>query len=399
MRSLRCVLAVCAALMVTGCGITGATGGARDRRGTAGELVVRRGDFTRRFLLTGELVAVRSEEILVPKVPRAQTSIRWIEANGARVTKGQRVVEFDNSTFLRELAEKRLSLRTAETDLDQGRAGGAGTMAEAEFRLDRETLAYRKAKADADVPEVLLPRREYEERQLALERARVALEKARESFEAAREVTTQDVVQRRIAADKVRRDIAGASAAIEALTVRAPLDGVLLVAEDWSGRQLQVGDSVWVGMTVLRIPDLREMRVEAELSDVDDGKIAVGMRARCTLDAYPDVPFTAVVSEIAPVAVEPEQSPLRRIFRVSLALEASDVRRMRPGMSVKAEIVTESRRGVLLAPRAALLEGTPPARALLAGGGEREVRIGPCSASECVVEGGLAENERLRARG
>jgi hypothetical protein len=68
-------------------------------------------------------------------------------------------------------------------------------------------------------------------------------------------------------------------------------------------------------------------------------------------------------------------------------------------MSAKVEVEVLRRAGVLLAPRAALDRGASPARALLEGGGEAEVRLGPCNAQECVVEGGLAEGTRLRNRG
>jgi len=41
----------------------------------------------------------------------------------------------------------------------------------------------------------------------------------------------------------------------------------------------------------MRIPDLSTMKVVARLSDVDDGRIAAGDRAVCTLDTYPELTF------------------------------------------------------------------------------------------------------------
>ena len=64
------------------------------------------------------------------------------------------------------------------------------------------------------------------------------------------------------------------------------------------GRKYQVGDNVWVGLAVMRIPDLNAMKVVAKLSDVDDGRIARGMRANCTLDIDPDRTFAGTVTEI-----------------------------------------------------------------------------------------------------
>jgi multidrug efflux pump subunit AcrA (membrane-fusion protein) len=84
------------------------------------------------------------------------------------------------------------------------------------------------------------------------------------------------------------------------------------------------------------------------------------------------------------------------------------VKKMRPGMSVRVEVFGTEVRGALLAPRAAIdFTGKRP-RVTVAGGaggalgGEtaaREIRLGPCDASFCVVEEGLAEGARLRTRG
>jgi len=64
-------------------------------------------------------------------------------------------------------------------------------------------------------------------------------------------------------------------------------------------------------------------------------------------------------------------------------------------MSVKVEVETSSLPDALLAPRGGLDLSAEPPVAHLAGGGEREVRIGSCNALECVVEDGLVEGDRL----
>jgi multidrug efflux pump subunit AcrA (membrane-fusion protein) len=172
---------------------------------------------------------------------------------------------------------------------------------------------------------------------------------------------------------------------------------VFVVEENrWEGgRKLQEGDMVYVGMTVARLPDLSSMRVRAVLSDVDDGLVRPGMTATCSLDAYPDRAYPCRVTAVAPVARESDRSSLLRAFEVGLDLGAGEPGRMRPGMSVKVEVETAAAGGVLLAPRAALEPTAAGARARLAGGGWREVTLGPCDAWQCAVEEGLEEGDRL----
>ena len=51
---------------------------------------------------------------------------------------------------------------------------------------------------------------------------------------------------------------------------------------------------------------------------------------------------------------------------------------------------------VLLAPRAALGFSGEKVLARLADGTTTEVQVGPCNPLECVVTGGLKENQRLK---
>jgi hypothetical protein len=146
------------------------------------------------------------------------------------------------------------------------------------------------------------------------------------------------------------------------------------------GRKFDVGDSVWVGIEIGSMPRLDQMRVHATLSDVDDGRISVGMPVRCTLDAHPDLEVPGQITEVTTVAREPHGQSRRRVFDVTVSLARSIPDTMLPGMSVRIEVALEETKDALLVPRAALdLSGETP-RARLAGGRWKEISIGPCSA-------------------
>lgn len=364
--------------------------------GPAEDLLVRRGTLTKELVLTGELRAVHAENIVVPRTPSWQVQIRWMEEDGAEVTAGQKIVEFDNSEFAGTLEENKLALAKAETELLQQQAQNAAQEAEKLFQIDQRRGELEKAKLDGNVPQELLSLRDYQDRQLALERAQAAFEKAQEDLEAFRKGTREDLAIRHIAREKASREIRLAEQAIRALTLYAPRDGIFITTElPWEGRKLQEGDTVWAGLTVARIPDLSVMEVEASLSDVDDGKVEIGMPAACTLDAYPELEFPGIVAEVTPIAQETSPRSLRRALRVTVALERSDPERMRPGMAVRVIVRTQHIPDALLAPRVSLiLEGNPP-RAVLEDGSLVDVQLGPCNALECVIEKGLSNGTRL----
>ena len=365
-----------------------------------GDLTVHRGRFEDRFLLTGQLIAVNADNLVVPRIPNWQTTIRWLEAEGAVVKTGARVVEFDTASFAQDLGEKRLAWDQAQSDLDQSEADRVGQRAEREWDVAQKTIAVEKAKIAAATPPEFVRGKDYQDSQLALAQATTELDKAREDLSSFEESSAETVRQKRIAVEKARRELDASEQAMDGMILKAPRDGILVVADHpWQGRKIQVGDSVWVGLPVVSLPDLGAMEVEAKLSDVDDGRIAPGLPVVCVLDAYPERTYPGRIAEITPVAQEAAGRSLRRAYNVRVTLSTPDVERMRPGMSVKVEVRPVPCEDVLLAPRAGLdLAGKQP-RARLASGETVDVTLGACARELCVIEGGIADGARLRAGG
>ena len=394
----RAAAALLAAGLVLGCGGTQA-----ERVGLSGatpELVARRGEFVQRKLITGALKAVRSEVVTVPRNPTWQIQIRWLADDGASVSAGQPVVELDNSTMVSQLDDALLAELQAYDNLAQKEAELAGQLSDNRFQLHQKSVEFDKAAMEAEVPAEILGAREYQEKQLALERARAAHENARAELESLESTAEIEVEILRIALNKATREVEAAERAIDILVLRAPREGIFAISENFQeGRRFQIGDTAWVGIDVGRIPDLTEMEIEAFLDDVDDGQIKVGDEASCWLDAYPDEGYGCTVLEMSPIAQEATRRSLRRRFRVLLSLERTDTDRMRPGMSVKVAVVPLRQSEVVLAPRLALDPMTEPPRAFLRNGDAVDVQLGACNAADCVIEQGLEDGTRLgRAR-
>ena len=234
-----------------------------------------------------------------------------------------------------------------------------------------------------------------------LARARVAAEKAEEDWNAAKESSEAEIEVLAIQVEIARREITASTRAIEALEIKAPADGILVVEEEQrEARKLQVGDTVRRGQTVLRIPGLDRMMVRAWLSDVDDGTIVPGLQVLCTLDAFPDTVYEGVISAISPIAVPMRWQSDRRAFKVTIPLDRANPEVMRPGMSVRAEVILPPLDDVWLAPRRTLeLPEETVGSLQLASGGTVSVAVLACNDDLCAVEGdGLVEGLSLASR-
>lgn len=388
------------AVAAAGCSVGRAGPPAAPESGPETDPVVRRGTFATRFLLTGELEASSAAVLTVPPMPNWQTTIRWLETEGAEVKAGQKVVEFDTAAFASDYGEKLLARDQAKSALEQAEATAASQRADKEFAVEQKSIAVKKARIDASVPQGFVKAKEWQDYQIALDRAKTDLAKAEEDLKTQRAAGEESVRQAKITLDKARRELAASRQALDGMVLTAPRSGILVIADHpWEQRKLQVGDNVWVGLPVARIPDLDTMGVTAKLSDVDDGRITTGEPVVCTLDAYPDRTYAGRIADIMPVAQQEGNRSLRRAYTVRIRLDRSDPARMRPGMSVKVEVDGPPRPDVLLAPRSGLDLAANPPRARLASGTTVPVTLGPCNDTSCVVLDGLREGDRLEVSG
>jgi len=358
---------------------------------------IRRGDFRGWVPLTGEIAAVDRTPVHVPPAPEYEITLRWIIEDGATVREGDRVAELDTSQIAGQLSDKEAALQAALNELASKQADVAGKIAERELALEQARVALERTEIEGSVPRDLLSRREYERRQLALEQARVAHAKAEAELEGYRESSRAELDVLRVDLETARREVRDAERAIEAMVLRAPRDGIAVVAENFrEDRKFQEGDTAWVGAELLAIPDLTDMMVEAVLSDVDDGKIAPGMPAVCVLDTYPERRIPGVIRTISPVAHSRGYRSMQRQFSVRVDLAESDPGTMLPGMSARVAVETERRQDVLLVPRAALRFGDGGVAVALAVGGTEPVSLGPCNPFECVMLDGPPVGTSLR---
>ena len=347
---------------------------------------VEAGAVSERVLLTGALHPVNAAVVFVPTTEQGSLGIRWLVDDGTVVKAGDRVAELDSSPFSASLTDMHSQLRGWESQYTLQQRANDLTLASKRFELRRAEIERDKAALRAGIPAELQLGRAAQESQLSLQRADMRLATTRKEVAAATEQSALDAKIQLIVRDKVRRSIAYAEESISQLVVRAPRDGVVVVATT-DARKLRVGEQVRAGAPLVSMPDLdTPMEVVAELSDVDDGRIEPHQTGACTLDAYPGDPIVCTVKTIAAIAHTTRgKDSLRRTFEVTLSLAHVDPARLRPGMAFEVELHRPPVHA-LVVPRAAVFAGH---HVILASGEVRVVELGPCDAQRCAVTRGL----------
>jgi multidrug efflux pump subunit AcrA (membrane-fusion protein) len=124
------------------------------------------------------------------------------------------------------------------------------------------------------------------------------------------------------------------------------------------------------------------------------------MHADCILDAYPGKIWKGTVAQVSPVARSEGREATRRFFDVAITLDAAAPDIMRPGMSMRVEVIRRRAEGVLIVPRIAL-HGRFPGKAevQLTGGQLTPVDVEWCTELACVLRGGVLEGALLQSHG
>jgi multidrug efflux pump subunit AcrA (membrane-fusion protein) len=385
------------ALIASGCGrAQGPSPGTTEERSG---LLVKRGALEDRMVLTGDVEAISSENLVVPRTPTWMISVRWLVEDGTTVKKGDRLVEFDSSALAGTLEDKRLAVVRAEGELASELARTAATVAEKQMEVDRKRAELDKATVEANVAPDLYPRRLHQEKQMALSRAQDALEKAEEDLAAQRRAARLDGTVKAVAKTRAERELEILNSMLDELTLRAPRDGLVQIAINRrEGRKFLIGDQAFPGMPVVSMPALGAMQVRARLPDVDDGAVKAGMRADCVLDAYPGKAWPGTVRQVSPIARAEGRDATRRFFDVTVALDQAAPDSMRPGMSMRVEVVRRRVEGVLIVPRAGVRTAEGKSRVRLAGGADQPIELEWCTELACVVRAGVLEGTTVLAQ-
>jgi HlyD family secretion protein len=391
----RPVLAWVVALALLGAGVLGIA--LRPSSAEVGTpLPVKRADLVLGAEVDGELVAVRSTLIGVPPVSETSFKISFLAPEGAVVKKGQPILGFDTETLVRLLAEKRAELDEATKKVEQK---------ELDLRLKRLDLEQRTAVARAELTKAALKADAPPVAVSMIELKLAQLDQAGREGDlanlAAERRVTETIAGAELASLRQQREraqgrVKALEAAVEAMTVRAPQDGIVVFETSWNDQKKKIGDSVWYGEKVLSLPDLAEMKGEGFVDEADGGPVAEGQPATVKLEARPDFDLAGRVKRIArTVRTRSWRTPVKS-YRVEIALAKTDSSFMRPAMRFRGEIETGRIPGLLLVPREAVFlraDGPVAWRKTRLGWRETRLKLGRSNRSQVEVLSGLADGD------
>lgn len=316
---------------------------------------VHREDLVTTVEVEGELAAVRAIEIGAPPIRNVwDYKISFLAAESKPVKKGEPVIGFDTQQLLKSLEEKTAELAEATKQIERREIDLAIQVRDLELLLAEAEARLSKALLKNDVPEGLMGRIETMQARLELRDAEKEAANLRAKLTATRATGEADLRSLRSRRDRASGRVDELKDAIDRMTVKAPLDGVVIYKTGWDNKK-KVGDSTWVGEKVLELPDLTEMKAKGQVDEADAGRVAVGQKVTLRLESRPDLDFTGVVRAIGRSVLRKSRRIATKVYRIEVALDRTDPVVMRPAMRFRGDIETGRHASLLVAPREAIL--------------------------------------------
>lgn len=221
--------------------------------------------------------------------------------------------------------------------------------------LDRREI---DAQVDAAVAAVNVARASLDAAEAGLQNANQEVERARNLFEkGAMPKQRLDAADTQWRAAQAQRDlgkanVAQAQAALRRAkeiqsdtTLRAPVAGVVVERNFDAGNLVSPGND----KPVVAVADLRTLKLEAGVSELDAGRLKVGTLVRVILPAKPGEVYEGKL-----VALAPEVDPKNRHFRIDIRVD-NKTQGLLSGMYATARIVVARGEG-LIVPREAVFD-------------------------------------------
>lgn len=230
---------------------------------------------------------------------------------GTYVPKDGIVAALDDSVYRNNLSQAELSLGQAELD------------------AEKSELALQRALKDAEDTKVLLAGKAVSPEKLTL------AEEAARNAQIARDASLLRVRQARLAADRARQELRGA-------TIRAPFPGTVL--KTYAGP----GDLLGSNGPVALFGDLSRLRLRAEIDEYDIGRILPGQAVTISGDSVGDTPLRSSVESVSPIAEIVNNISIFTVWAVVPNSEGT----LRPGMSADFSILIRSDKGLVVPSKA-----------------------------------------------
>ncbi|NOX89182.1 MAG: HlyD family efflux transporter periplasmic adaptor subunit [Calditrichaeota bacterium] len=306
---------------------------------------------------SGVLESIDAQAVSTPRRWNVEYRIISLIPEGSFVKPGDTLVVFDPNPILDKLQEATAKLNLSLQKLKQTREENA-------LNLDEKIQAIDQLKMQYEIDSTRLANARFESetmRQdlaLELEKSKLQIQRAFKNLSAQKIINQTKERLILVEIQQAQINLQRIQTMLKEMQLIATQSGVVIYRHyRRKSRTVREGETVYPGQMILKIANLNRMKALLQINEVDRQLVKTGQQARVVIDAYPDTTFRGRVESISKIAGFISDGGTVKAYGLDIFLDGAENFRLKPGLSVRAEIIVDTLRHAYRVPIWCLKQG------------------------------------------
>jgi len=293
---------------------------------------------------SGQLEAEKSENVVVPaelasrNVGIYEIKISDLIVEGSVVDSGQFIATLDHKVIEEVLTKAKEEMELSSVALQDAKMDSSLTLSNFRDQLINST-------SDVEERKIIVAESAYEspsvikKAEMDLEKVVRKLEQDKKGFELKERQAKSKVDRAALDLQQKQKKIDDLLKLSDALTIKAPKQGMVIYAKDRMGSKIQVGTSVSTWNPIIAtLPDMTKLISKTYVNEIDISKIKIGQKVTLSIDAFPEKELKGEVISVANIG-QPMPKSDAKVFEVKIRVFGFDPL-LKPAMTTSNTIVT-----------------------------------------------------------
>jgi len=354
----------------------------------------------------GTIEAVNNVIIAAPRIYISNfLTVAHLVEDGSNVKKGDIVCILDAPELIANFESVKTDLENMEADMKKLEADNSMQLSLLEAQV--ETNKAQMAISTLDSIEIkFAPQVKKRLLELEFEKANVEKKKLQKKFDAQKRIDIAELTQMNSRIMMLKNRIQVLQDQINSLKIIAPCDGIVMQIEGRTfnitggstlGGKIKEGSSVFSDMSLLQIPDIKEMQVSVEVPEVDFKRIKEEQKVLIRVESASNLITTGKIKRKTLAGKNEQEETAIRTYEVIISVDSCHSL-MKPGLSASCRIIVDQLKDTIVVPAAAIFL-KDSLKIVYVAEGEKfipvTVETGFSNSSRSVITKGLAGNETI----
>jgi HlyD family secretion protein len=304
---------------------------------------------------TGEIVGLETTPVTTPNTSSGSLKIAWMKTEGSFVGAGEPVIRFDSTDAQLSLEKQQNTLLSNETNtkITTWRQG-TDEKVQAIDRQDAEE-EYQYAITVMPQDESIFSKWDIITAKADAHYAKERIDFLKSKGKTQQRINRSDQQILSIERNRAQNEVSLIKQTLNSLELRSPVGGLVLLRRDHR-EEPKIGDQSSPGQVIIEVINLDVLQARINVLERDGGNLAKDQTVVIKLDAIPDKDYHGTITSVSSVAASLERNSPLRYFTCDVAITdaGKDLKRIRPGMNLRGEVVLQQYESCFVVPSGAV---------------------------------------------